>query len=182
MSNQRKVGTTVAAIMLSFALAGFANGQTPPADNGGGANNQNDNANNGRRRRFDPQQMMQRRLDQIKQDLGSTDEEWAALSPKVQKVVELQQQEMMSRFRGRFRRGGPPQDDQANQSGVAKATADLRAAVDANAPADELAKKIQAVRDARTQEQDEMTKAQQDLKQLLTPKQEAQLVLAGVLN
>jgi hypothetical protein len=187
MSGKRAFATTVASMFLSLSLAGYAcaqdNGGAPPP----GGQPQGMNNNGGGRRRFDPQQMMQRRLDQVKEDLGASDEEWSALQPKVQKVMDLQFQEMRSRMGGMRRGGGggPPggsPDDQANQNPVEKAMSDLRAAVNANASADDLAKKLQAVRDARAQVQTDMTKAQADLKQLLTQRQEAQMVLAGVLE
>jgi hypothetical protein len=185
MSDKRPIWTTLAALMFAFGLAlaqdnggappAGGNGGAPPADNGGGG------GGFGGGRRPDPQQMMQFMLNRVKEDLGSSDEEWAALSPKVQEIMKLQFESRPQRGRRGGGPGGP--DDQATpQNPVQKATADLRAAVNANAAADDLAKKLQALRDARTASQAELTKAQADLKALLTQRQEAQLVLDGVLE
>src|SRR5437867_3676371 len=39
---------------------------------------------------FDPAQMRQRMMDALKQQLGATDDEWKAIQPKVEKVMEAQ--------------------------------------------------------------------------------------------
>lgn len=195
MSNKRSLWTTLAALALSLTITSFSlaqdnggappaggQGAPPPADNGGGPGGP---GGQGGRRRFDPQQMMQDRLDRIKEDLGANDDEWNALQPKVQKVMQMQFEMMRGRFGMRRRggdQGGPPQDDQSQQNAVQKATSDLRAAVNANASASDLQAKLQALRDARTQAQADMTKAQADLKSVLTQRQEAQLVLDGILE
>jgi hypothetical protein len=194
MSDNRPIWSFLTALMLTLGVTGFASAQdnggappagggAPPADNGGPGG-----GGGGGRRRFDPAQMMQYRMNQVKEDLGASDDEWTALQPKVQKVMELQMETMRGRFGGMRRgggQGGPPPggpDDSTPQNPVQKATADLRAAVNANAAADDLAKKLQALRDARAASQADMTKAQADLKALLTQRQEAQLVLDSVLE
>lgn len=189
MSNKRSMWTTLAAMLLCLTFAGFAsaqdNGGAPPAGGGPGGPGGNADNGGGGRRRFDPQQMMQYRMNQIKEDLGASDDEWNALQPKVQKVMELQFASMRGRFgRGRGGPGGPPPggDDEQNQNPVQKAMSDLRAAVNANASADDLSKKLQALRDARAAAQADVQKAQADLKSLLTQRQEAQLVIDGVLE
>ncbi|HEY1683358.1 MAG TPA: hypothetical protein VGG19_01230 [Tepidisphaeraceae bacterium] len=194
MSKQRAIWTTLAALFLSLSLAGMAcaqdNGGGPPPGGQGGPGGPpggapGDNGGGGGRRRFDPQQMMQYRMNQVKEDLGASDDEWTALQPKVQKVMEAQMEVMRGRMRGRRGGGGfngPPGGDQASQSAVDKAMADLQASVNSNAAADDLKNKLQALRDARAQAMADMTKAQADLKSLLTQRQEAQLVLDGVLE
>jgi hypothetical protein len=195
MSKQRAIWTTLAALFLSLSLAGMAcaqdNGGGPPPGGQGGPGGPpggapGDNGGGGGRRRFDPQQMMQYRMNQVKEDLGASDDEWTALQPKVQKVMEAQMEVMRGRMRGRRGGGGfngpPGGGDQANPSAVEKAMTDLQAAVNSNAAADDLKNKLQALRDARAQAMADMTKAQADLKSLLTQRQEAQLVLDGVLE
>src|ERR1041384_1402138 len=66
-----------------------------------------DQPQRGNRGNFDPEQLRQRMLEPIKENLGSSDDEWKALQPKIEAVQKAQ---MASRggfanlFRGR--RGG----------------------------------------------------------------------------
>jgi hypothetical protein len=82
--------------------------------------------------------------------------------------------------------GGPPPQDQPQQqqpSPVAQTRQNLREAVDdSNVSADELAKLVKAYRDARDQGKDNLAKAQKELKELVTPRQEAFFVSMGLLD
>src|SRR5438067_9356568 len=92
------------------------------------------NNNRGNRGNFDPAAMRQRYLDSIKQDLGASDDEWKALEPRVQKVLDASRAARGSRggTTGRTR-GGNNGGDQASQqqprpedtSAVTKAAAEL---------------------------------------------------------
>jgi Spy/CpxP family protein refolding chaperone len=60
---------------------------------------------------------------------------------------------------------------------------DLRAALeDKDVTADELVKKMTAVREAREKAKEELKKAQEELKATLTPRQEAVLMTLGQLE
>jgi hypothetical protein len=138
----------------------------------------------GNRGNFDPAQMRERMMTRLKEQLGANDEEWKVLAPKVEKVMTAQTN---SRGGGGFGggrggRGGGGGGDNAPQTPVAKASAELRAALEANAPAEEIAKKLAAYRDARNKAREELAAAQKELKELLTAKQEAQLVVSGTLE
>jgi hypothetical protein len=84
--------------------------------------------------------------------------------------------------------GGPPPQDPSQQppqqpSPVAQARQNLREAVDdSNTRADELARLVKSYREARDQAKDNLTKAQKELKELVTPKQEAFFVSMGLLD
>src|SRR5216110_2902919 len=58
---------------------------------------------NGGRGNFDPAAFRERRMNQIKEQLGATDEEWKAIEPKVDKVMTAQRES----FGGFGGRGGP---------------------------------------------------------------------------
>jgi hypothetical protein len=159
-------------------------------DNG---NNNNGGNNNGGGRRgggnFDPAQMRQRMMDRIKEQLEVKDDEWAVMQPRLDKVMTLSFESRMGGMRGMFGRGGPGGDrgnrggSQQNNSAVSKAQDDLRTALeDKGTSADTIAAKLKALRDARTQAKDELTKAQSDLKEILSQRQEAQLVMMGYLE
>ena len=120
-------------------------------------------------------------MDNIKQSLGATDEEWTVLQPKVQKVMDLNGALMAGRFGGRGRRGGAAPDAQSTP--LTDSTKALTDALD-NKDADpkDIAAKLAAVRDARERVKADLVKAQADLKEVLTPRQEARLVLMGMLD
>jgi hypothetical protein len=124
----------------------------------------------------------------MKDQLGATDEEMAALTPKIEKVMQLQRDSRGGRgFGRRSGAGGPPgggaTPTDANQSAVQKANADLRTTLEnKDAKPDEIKAKLDALRTARTQAKQELTAAQQDLKGLLTQRQEAVMVEMGLLE
>ncbi|HLX68143.1 MAG TPA: hypothetical protein VKV04_00825 [Verrucomicrobiae bacterium] len=154
-------------------------------DNGGGGGG----GRRGGGGNFDPAQMQQRRLERIKEDLGFTnDTDWSAVEPLVQKVMDAQRDSMMSRFAGfRNRRGG--NDDGGGNGGGNRPQPPpnpdrdaLQQAIDSNAPAPQVASALTKYRASQKAKQSKLEQAQSDLAKVLTPKQEAQAVLAGLLN
>jgi hypothetical protein len=139
------------------------------------------------------QQMMQRRMEQLKQALGATDDEFAAIQPKIEAVQTLQRDLNGGRF-GMFggnrpRRGGQdggnnPQGGATTQpSGVQAAMTDLENTLnDQSAGADQIKTKLDTLREARTKAKQDLAQAQQDLKSVLTQRQEAVMVLQGFLD
>jgi hypothetical protein len=79
---------------------------------------------------------------------------------------------------GAFGGPGGPQDD----SPVAQKARDLQQSIENNAGADEIKAKLTALREARTKAREQLTQAQGELKELLTAKQEAALVVMGMLE
>ena len=135
-------------------------------------------------RQFDPAQFRQQRLDRIKEQLGASDDEWKVLSPKIEKVMDVQRNTFggFGGFRGRGGGGGGGGDNQP-QTPVAKASADLRTLLEnKDAPADDIKAKLAALRDARQKARDELQAAQKELKEVLTQRQEAVLVTNGMLE
>jgi hypothetical protein len=81
--------------------------------------------------------------------------------------------------------GGPPPQDQPQQqlSAVAQARQNLREAIDdSKTSADDLAKLVKTYRETRDQAKDNLVKVQKELKELVTPKQEAFFVSMGLLD
>jgi len=151
---------------------------------------------------FDPSQFRQRMLDRVKDALGASDEEMQALGPKIEKVFTLQMEMNMGRA-GMFRRnggqggqGGPggqnaaggqaapatPQDSQPT-SALVTATRELQAALDnKDSKPEDIKAKLQIYRDAKAAAKADLTKAQGELRDLLTQRQEATLVMMGMLD
>jgi len=165
---------------------------TPP--NPGGANG--GGGGGGGRQRFDPEQMRKRMLDRIKEQFGSTDDEWKAVEPKIEAVQKAQAaSRTMGGFGGGRQRGGnggggggggaQPADEAnpAPQSDLEKKTAELKALTD-NKDADSKAvkDKLAEFRALRDKSKTDLKKAQDELRELLTPRQEALLVLMGMLD
>ncbi len=137
------------------------------------------------RRGWDPEQRRQQYLTRIREALGANEEEWKVLEPKVGKVRTLSQQVTGSGMRALFgRRGGPgPERDRAEMTAVEKATEGLQDTLaNADATQADIKAKLKAFRDARAKVKVELAKAQQDLRKAVNLRQEAQLVLIGMLD
>jgi hypothetical protein len=145
---------------------------------------------------FDPSAFKERRLNDLKDQLGATAEEWTVIQPKLDKVLTEQFAQFAGRFsgfgRGTRNRGASDQSNtsRANRparpgsdSPIAKAAADLKEAVDKkDTPQEEIATKLKALRDARAKAKADLESAQKDLQSVLTPRQEAVLVSNNVLE
>ena len=166
---------------------------------GGGMNNGGGGGGGGGR-----QQFMQRMMDNLKEQLGASDDEFAAMQPKIEKVFQLQRETQGNGMRALFGNrggngggrggrggnngggngggpGGPGGDQPATP--MSTATAALKDTLDnKDAKPDDIKAKLDAFRAAKAQTKDEMTKAQEDLKSVLTQRQEAVLVELGLLD
>ncbi len=145
------------------------NGDTPGATNGGRGN-------------FDPAAMMDRLRDQF----GVADDaEWALISERLTKVSELRRSAVGG---GAFGRGGPPggggatggQRPTRGTTGNPEVDA-LRAAVTDKMPDAEIKSRLDRLREVRKQNEAKLTKAQEDLRAVLSVRQEAVAVMFGML-
>lgn len=151
---------------------------------------------------FDPAEFKQRMLDNYKEDLEVKDDaEWSALEPKVTKVMDARRDVMASTMRGAFgggRRqrgggGGGNGDDQGNNNAQRRqrrggmfgepsaAVTALQKAIDDKAPTAEIKEKLKAVQDEAKVKEAALVAAQEDLRSVLTPRQEAIATLHGLL-
>ena len=125
----------------------------------------------------------------MKEALGATDAEWAVLGPKVEKVQTLQFQSMAGRGMfgrgGRGGQGGGPGGGQGAgfSSPVVDASRELQTLLEnKDATPEQIKAKLTALRDARAKIKEELTKAQTELREVLTVRQEAVLVERGLLD
>ena len=184
--------------IVSVGLASAADAPAAGGDNGG--------ARQGRQRgNFDPAQMRQQMSDRMKTAMGATDDEWKVLQPKIEAVQTAQRDTrgggmmgMMGRGNRPGRTGGAAGGDAAGgaaapaaapatpavpQSEAAKASDALRKVLDnKEAKPEEVKTALQAFRDARTAAEAKLVAAQKELKDIVTVKQEAQLVMMGLLK
>lgn len=131
--------------------------------------------------RMTPEQMRERMQARIKEQLGATDDEWKALQPLVEKVQTAQMQAMAGRF-GMF---GRNRGNDANRpsSPVGTAQQELQTLLEnKDATPEQIKAKLTALRDAKAKAKEELTAAQNELKGVLTQRQEAVLVGMGMLD
>jgi hypothetical protein len=194
----------LASLALGILVFGTtsANAQAQPGQGQGqgqrGQGRQRGNGNNqGQGGNFDPAAFRDRMMQRYKEQLGSNDEEWKVLQPKLEKVLNAQRDSRSSGgFTGRGgpggrgnRGGGNNNNNNAqaqadpNQSAVSRAATELRTAVeDKGSTAETLASKVTALREAKEKAKADVTAAQKELRELLTARQEAVLVSSGVLD
>lgn len=148
---------------------------------------------------FDPEQFRQRMMERTREQLGVTnDDEWKIISERVEKVMAARR-DVPGGFGGFGRGPGGPGGrrggDGGNSGGNAdrpqrprfgpeesQAEKDLRAAIEAKAPADEVKAKLDKFRDYKKSKEAELASAQEKLKEVLNARQEAAAVLAGLLK
>jgi len=193
MSMKFKFAVPVLGIMLgAVAVPVMAQQQDNGGQQGGGGGQGGGGqGGQGGRGNWNPAQMDQRRLERIKQQLGATDDEFNAISPKITAVMTAQRDVGGNMFGGRNRRapggnGGNGQNGATAttpQSDVAKASADLQTTLDQkDATPEDIKAKLEALRTAKKAAKETLAKAQEDLKSLLTQRQEAVLVENGLLD
>lgn len=181
MSRTRIVlAVTAAALALSV---GVALAQEGGGRRGGGWG--------GRGGGWDPEQMRERIMRGYQGMLDASDEDWVALEPLVANVMELQRE---TRVRGmgfmwggrggrRGRRGGGDGQPEEEQSAFQKAAADLQETLeDEQASAEVIQEKLTAYRAAREEARQKLAKAQEQLREVLSVRQEAACVMAGLLE
>jgi hypothetical protein len=159
--------------------AGNATDPSAANANGRGRRNQNGGANGGGRGNFDPAQMQQQMLAALRDQFGVTDDsEWKIISDKITAVSELNRA-----TRGGFGglRGGG-----GNRGGRGGAVANpeqdaLRQAITDKLPDAEIKSRLARLREVRKANEEKLTKAQDDLRGVLSVRQEAVAVMAGLL-
>ena len=136
---------------------------------------------------FDPAQFQQRMMDQIRQSLNLTnDDEWAAIQPLVQKVMDARREIGGGGMGmpGPGGPGGPPGGPGGRGGPGAQASSEqqaLQKAIDDAAPVPQIKDALAKCRAARKDKQAKLAAAQTDLKNVFSVKQEAQAVLLGLL-
>ena len=176
--SQRRLALTVLGVVCLSALAAPAHAQS---------------------RGWGGEEQMRTRMKEL---MAATDEEWQVLAPKIERVQQTQRATSMGRavmsmmfgrggnnFGGRSGRGEgsrgsdgstgqPPQVAPVEQ----KAT-ELKAVLDRkDAGAEELKTMLTALREARAAAKAEHARAQEELRELLTVRQETVLVIMGLLE
>ena len=173
------------AVLGMAALLGFsAGGALAQQDAQGGRQRGGDRGN------FDPAEFQKRMMERVREQFEvKSDDEWKIIEPRVSKVMEAQRDARMGGGFGRGGRGGPGGgNDQGggtrNRPGT-EANPDaeaLQKAVEAKAPAEEIKAKLAKFREAKKAKEANLAKAQDELKKVLSLRQEATAVMSGWLQ
>ena len=183
---RRFILPVVLALFMAAPL--FAQEQPPaaPGDRGGDRGG-NPGGDRGGRGNFDPAQMRERFTNMIKDQMSVSDDEWKVIQPKLEKVMTAQRDARGGGMGGMFSRRrddtGGSQGNDPQRSAVQQAQQDLRTLLEnKDAAADQIAAKLTALREARNKAREELASAQKDLKDVLNARQEAVLVMMGMLD
>jgi hypothetical protein len=149
----------------------------------------------GGRGNFDPAAMQAAMEARMKTSLGVSDDEWKVLQPMIQKVNTARAATISRGFGGggggRGGRGGAggggggggPAANTQPATPLATAQAALTETLaNKDATPDQIKAKLDALRAARAKAREELTKAQDELKKVVTVRQEAVLVGMGTLE
>ncbi|MBI2928940.1 MAG: hypothetical protein HYY24_25025 [Verrucomicrobia bacterium] len=151
---------------------------------------------------FDPEQMRQRMMERVREQLEvKSDDEWKLISERIEKVNQARREVGGGGFGGMgFGRGGrggpgggggggdqPGGGDQGRRfrgpGGEPSPEAEaLQKAIEAKASAEEIKTKLAKYREARKEKEAKLEQAQDELRKVLTVRQEAAAVLAGYLK
>lgn len=183
MKNPFRIGLLGATLALVLVGSPDTLAQQP----GGGGQGQRGNRGN-----FDPAQMQERMMARYREMLEITaDDEWKAIEPLVGKINEARRDVGFGGGMARMMRppgGGPggPGGQGGGRRGFGGDPAPeeeaLQKAVDSKAGSAELKAAMAKLRDARKAKEAKLTAAQDNLRKVLTARQEAQAMLAGLLN
>ena len=182
-----KITQTLAMAVLAVGM-GLSTGSVLAQNNGG--------PGGARRGNWDPAQMQQHMMDRYREALEVKDDaEWNALQPLVQKVMDARMAERrdsfgaMGRMFGR-RRGGSSDSAQGDQGSSRRGgffgapspeNEALQRAIDSKASKAEIKAALDKYVASRKAKEAELTQAQDNLRKVLTTRQEAIATLDGLL-
>lgn len=138
---------------------------------------------------FDPAARLQQQLENYRTQLNFTnDNDWAAIQPLIQKVLEARTALGNANGRGGFGGGGRRGGGRGGAGGPGGQTTAsleeqaLQKAIDDDAPAAQIKNALDRYTASQKTKQATLTAAQEALRQVLTAKQEAQATLLGLLS
>jgi hypothetical protein len=184
-----------------FALCGivaalFCVSSVSAQDNNGGGGNGGGGGGGrgyggGRGGNFDPAQFQQRMMDGVRDQLGFTnDTDWDAVQPLVQKVMDARRDvgagnNMRMMFRRNRDQNGGDNNRQRNNPFFGTPSPESQAlqnAIDNNAPDGQIKDLLARYETSQKAKQDKLKAAQDNLRAVLTVKQEATATLLGLLE
>ena len=168
--------------IVAIAIALSACSLQAQQDNGNTDNQPPRNRGN-----FDPAQMQQRMMENIRAQLNFTnDTDWSAVQPLVQKVMDARREASGAGMRGMFGGRNRGQGGQGGANGMfgqpSTEQAALQNAIDGNAPTAQIKDLLAKYKASQKAKQAKLEAAQDELKAILSAKQEAQACLLGLVR
>jgi len=148
---------------------------------------------------WDPAQMRQERINRFKDQLSITnDDEWKVVEAAIGKVMDADRDVMANSMALMFGAGRPRNNDNNDGENADRQNRrprggglfgtpspeidDLKKAIDDKAPIEDIKAKLAKVREVTAEKEAKLAAAQEDLKKLLTTRQEAIAVANGILK
>lgn len=180
------------SVVQSVGLAAmiFAASFAEAQDNRDRGRRGGDGGNGGDRGNFNPQEMQARYMTALRERFEvAGDDEWAIISERITKVTDLRRNNfsgmggmMFGRGGGGDPRGGgSDRGGRSGRSGGSTDVAALSAAIQDKLPDAEVKARLDRVRELRKDNDLKLAKAQEELRAVLSVRQEAIAVLAGLL-
>lgn len=171
-----EVALVVAASALTTSLP--AQSDPPPESNATAAESSSAETR-GRRANFNPAEMQARMLASLREQFAVKDDaEWSLISERITAVINLRRNTNVGGMGGLGNRPGGNNRPGATANPELDA---LRTAVTDNLPDAEIKARLERVREVRKQNEAKLTQAQEDLRAVLTVRQEALAVATGLL-
>ena len=170
---------TAAALCLSAATVMAQNDNGGPGGGPGGGFG---------RGNFDPAQFQQRIMDNVRDQLGFTNAtDWNAVQPLIQKVMDARREVGNGmNMRMMFRRPGGDNQDRPRRGGMfgqpSPEAQALQQAIDNHAPDAQIKQALAKYEASMKQKEAQLAQAQENLRKVLTIRQEAQATLLGLLQ
>jgi len=189
----------ICGLILSTATGSLLAQNDAPAAQPGGSGAPGASGGRQGRGNWDPEQMRQRMMERVREQLAVKDDaEWSVIESRIKKINDSRS----GMGRGFGGPGGGPggpggqgapggqggqggQGGRQGRGGFGQANPDaevLQSALDSGASADDIKVKLTAYRAAAKVKEVQLEKAQDELRQLLSVKQEARAVLLGLLK
>lgn len=186
-----RLATVLGAGIVLFSASNSLLAQAPGSDDRRrrGDGSTGDRGERGDRGGFNPQEMQARMLTALRERLEVTDdEEWKLISERIAKVSELRRSSGGAPFGMFGGRGGPPPGggDRGSSRGPrpgggSSELAALSTAVRDKLPDAEIKSRLDRVREVRKENESKLAKAQEELRAVLSVRQEAVAVVFGLL-
>jgi len=186
---------SVAALGAAVVLTSLtASAQDADGDNGGGRRNRGGGQGGqgggpGGGGNWDPAQMRQRMAERMREQFAVKDDaEWKLISERIEKVSDVRREMggragMMMMMGGRGGGPGGAGGGRGGAGGEVNPEQDaFQKAIESNAPADEIKAKLAKYRASQNEKEAKLAKAQDELRQVLSVKQEGTAVLMGLLK
>lgn len=165
----------LSAIALTASALLAAAQDTPPPSPG-------ERPGRGDRGGFNMEEFRKRMDSMLKESLKASDDEWTVLQPLIEKVQTKQREGMTSRFAGMIGNLFGGRGSGGDRGGSPESQALRTALENSSVTPEDLKAKLTALRESRKKAEAEMVAAREDLRKVVSVRQEAVLVSMGVLE